>query len=417
MKITIIFSLLVIPFLTLAQQRLNPDTKENKIDIEHISNVWNYQGQRIDGRTLQGKSIILDFGSIYCAPCVASIRKLDKIAEKHADIVVLFVTKDKYDRIDGFFSKNSNLLKNAYVVFEDTSLNKLFPHVFEPHVAWLNAEHVLKYITNSDVISESSIASFIAGEPLEMGSKSDFIHDAEREMLVWYKELKGMQTQSFRYRYALLGKHIEGVAWKQFQRVDSVSRNVRWGGVNVPILTIYLTTLNKKNLMMTQIITDGVDASDLHYIEQDIPKSIWETKHTYCYEFRDTWPIDEKQWHLYVKDNLDNFFKFRTDFVYKNRECWILKCKSEINKAVKQNKEVLGFNDAFWGWIGTKNNKIGGTPVIIDDNISSLDLKKLECRLDQEASLETVNKYLEPHNLFFEVQDIIIETLTFKSLD
>lgn len=69
-------------------------------------------GKQVSLHELKGKVVVLDFWATWCVPCIASMPAMEKVAEKHTDVVFLYIaTQEKEEgalkRITDFMEKHA----------------------------------------------------------------------------------------------------------------------------------------------------------------------------------------------------------------------------------------------------------------------------------------------------------------------
>ena len=127
----------------------------------------------------KGKLIILDFWATWCAPCIASIPKLERLQKQfEGKLQILPVTyqqgKDVLLFLANLKEKQQRIVGSLPNVFADTELIKLFPHVYLPHYVWIDQKGVVKAITNGKPINELDINKALNGNYQDLIKKKDF---------------------------------------------------------------------------------------------------------------------------------------------------------------------------------------------------------------------------------------------------
>jgi thiol-disulfide isomerase/thioredoxin len=86
-------------------------------------NLLDLTGKRIALSSLRGKVVVLDFWATWCMPCIASFPAMQKMVQKHPEVVFLFIaTQEKPDgalnRVKSFVAKN----KYSFTVLMDEQI-------------------------------------------------------------------------------------------------------------------------------------------------------------------------------------------------------------------------------------------------------------------------------------------------------
>ncbi len=114
----------------------------------------------------KGKSIILDFWASWCSPCLAMLPKVERLQIEYKDQVQFIpVTYESAEVITPILDRlkigKSELLP---FVFSETTLQKLFPHVYLPHYIWIDKAGVVRFITGMEEINEKNIEGFLKSQ-------------------------------------------------------------------------------------------------------------------------------------------------------------------------------------------------------------------------------------------------------------
>ncbi|WP_027421288.1 TlpA family protein disulfide reductase [Crocinitomix catalasitica] len=108
MKNTILIIILIV-YASIGTAQCNPDKVGQKAPPIELENWIDPKIKLIDRKNtpndLTGKIILLDFWFIKCAPCVASIPKLNHLSKQFPEIEFLSITFDKPEEIDKFLDK------------------------------------------------------------------------------------------------------------------------------------------------------------------------------------------------------------------------------------------------------------------------------------------------------------------------
>jgi len=125
--------------------------------------------------------IILDFMNSFCAGCIAAIPKLDSLKNKFEKLKIFMVSPENKEKSLYFFRHNEIARKTKIpMIYGDTILKKLFPHMFISHLVWIKNAKVLA-ITRPKEVNQENINKVIAGEKINFPIKNDFIKSAKNE--------------------------------------------------------------------------------------------------------------------------------------------------------------------------------------------------------------------------------------------
>ncbi|MNK34411.1 thiol-disulfide oxidoreductase [compost metagenome] len=117
----------------------------------------------------KGKLVLLDFWAAWCTSCIYKFEALEQLQQTYADqLQVILVnsksTKDSKERMLGILSgKNAPYIKsNLISIYNDTTLNKLFPHSYLPHYVWLGAKGEVLAYTGAVLVNKQTIQQLLA---------------------------------------------------------------------------------------------------------------------------------------------------------------------------------------------------------------------------------------------------------------
>ena len=126
----------------------------------------------------KGKLIILDFWATWCAPCVASIPKLERLQKQfEGKLQILPVTYQQDNELIPvltYLKQQNRILNSLPNVFAEKELHKLFPHVYLPHYVWIDQKGVVKAITDGKPINELEINNALKENYQDLVKKTDF---------------------------------------------------------------------------------------------------------------------------------------------------------------------------------------------------------------------------------------------------
>lgn len=89
-------------------QKLRPEMLDT---IAPAFTLYDLQGKKVALSDFKGKVVVLDFWATWCAPCIASFPSMQKLTERHPEVVFLFIaTQEKQSgalaRVKAFIKKN-----------------------------------------------------------------------------------------------------------------------------------------------------------------------------------------------------------------------------------------------------------------------------------------------------------------------
>lgn len=117
--------------LTSLRQKKVPATVEKAPDFTG----WDLQGKRVSLTDLKGKTVVINFWSIGCGPCIGEMPELNKLVDKYRNdtsVVFLAVTGDSKEHLQQFFKKRRfqyRILNEAGNVQQDYRIESLPVHL------------------------------------------------------------------------------------------------------------------------------------------------------------------------------------------------------------------------------------------------------------------------------------------------
>lgn len=126
----------------------------------------------------KGKLVLFDFWSTRCASCIESWPKLLALQNQFQDKIQIIlvntsqnvsVVKDLFDRKKRITGLNMTLPS----ICGDTVLGKYFKHRSEPHVAWIDENGIVRYITGGSEVNSYNIGALLEGKVLNLKRKTD----------------------------------------------------------------------------------------------------------------------------------------------------------------------------------------------------------------------------------------------------
>jgi thiol-disulfide isomerase/thioredoxin len=170
MRVIYCLMILLCPKLSAAQTALKtgdvvPDVKFTKL-VNGLANASSLH-------KFKSKLLLLDFWMTTCIPCVEEIPVWDSMQKAYpGDLAVLLVSSAKSDNEQRLSATMERIHKNKAVrvslpvILGDTLLNKLFPHSYVPHYAWLDSSFKVVAITGDDEATPGQVEAWLQGKPL-----------------------------------------------------------------------------------------------------------------------------------------------------------------------------------------------------------------------------------------------------------
>lgn len=238
----IIFICLLLPAFIHAQKPLSIGDTIPVQQLQYLKTLPN--------SPLGAGGIILDFFATFCTACIKALPKLDSLQKQFNDqLQIIIVTNESLQKIEAFRKKNK-LFANCQlpVVTGDTVFKKLFPHISIPHEVWIDNKGIIKAITTGEEVNAANIQTMLAGAPLQLPLKKDWIDFDHRQPIP-------QQNVLFR---SLITARIDGIGGKEGMTYSTDSTTKRYFYINRPVRLLYKTlgiTTNNDNRIFCYEIT------------------------------------------------------------------------------------------------------------------------------------------------------------------
>ncbi len=343
--------------------------------------------------SFKGRLVILDFMNTFCGSCIEALPALDALQHKYGNRLQIFiVTNEPKERLVKFL-KNNPVAKSVAlpVITGDSVLEKLFPHYFVSHEAWLYDGKV-QAITAADYVTEQNILTMLTGISPAWPIKNDRgEYDYTAPLLAVSVGNKEYLTGSAKPLGSILTGHLQGVALRYTEEADSLSNTLTIKAINFSIAYLYQHTLTDwQNFPISHIQLPTNDIAFFTYTKGLAFRDVWDENNTYCYEL--TLPlytppeiIKQK-----IQLDLDACLGVQSRFETRPTSCYILMEDSaaiaagavrdsyEKLSARAANTEVVfpspvnlvrKLNQSIWGtpvFNGISENDL---PIVIDESI------------------------------------------------
>ncbi|MCW8313865.1 TlpA family protein disulfide reductase [Sphingobacterium sp. InxBP1] len=127
---------------------------------------------RRDLSAYKGKHVILDFWSLDCGACIASLPHMETLQVEFADTLVILPVnsqrkRNSYERFLNFFKHGTRAmpkpLKLPNIIY-DTYFDQLFPIKILPHYVWIKPSGMVKAFISTDFVNREQIATIVERE-------------------------------------------------------------------------------------------------------------------------------------------------------------------------------------------------------------------------------------------------------------
>src|SRR5690606_25925423 len=179
--------------------------------------------ESVDVTIPEDMPIILDFGTMYCGPCISSLVKMDTLLNSFAGKVAMFmVTREKNAHVLKFKTAN-NRIKNVRVpiITDDTLLHEIFEHHAQPHLVWIDREKSNPISSKPLFLTQENLKRFVNGDPIDVVEKLDRHFDYQKGVFSSIQEKDDLSFSSVMPTRFISG-NMEGVYPRRVSIIDSL---------------------------------------------------------------------------------------------------------------------------------------------------------------------------------------------------
>lgn len=292
-----------------------------------IRGLFNEPSDSMDLLSIKSKLIILDFWGIGCVSCLKSFPKLDSI-QRHFkdDVQIILINKESKDSTLRYLAKLKHLRipQNVPFLFGDTTLHRLFPHDFVPHVVWLDSNKTIVSVTYGQNTTIANIRNYLQHKPLVMLEKKDTVNKERKESELWLAQT-ALNSNALPY-YSYIAKFIPGT-----HGGSGIGSNVPAGPITQiyieggTILEFYTTAFAEwykyPFILHSNSVELNVSNPSKYLPPKDINQLIpWIVKNGYSYGLRV--PDDKApQFFNFMKNDLNRYFGLKARIAKKKISC------------------------------------------------------------------------------------------------
>ena len=291
-------------------------------DIE-ITNIVNYPQSKIKMSELRGKTVILDFWSKWCAPCIEGLPDMENIQNEFKNEVVILpvwpflnVTNDEVEEVKKFWSENKTTSKLSLPTVVDTTLRRMFDFSVGYQV-WIDKHGVYRARTSDEYVNSKELSKFNSGTipNWEIATKEFYNFEiplfkkceASFNSLKYYSFVSGYmkQTQS--------GKRII---------IDSSLDRKRFTCINFSIIGLYKELLLAKKLPLTFL---KVESKKQYSYFKNGYYNEWLRTNGYCYEISLPLKTTDEEMFESIRLDLNRYLGLNGRFEIRPTTCYIIK--------------------------------------------------------------------------------------------
>lgn len=308
------------------QPALKPLSFGDTVPDININNIINYKTSSAKLSEFKGKLLILDFMNTYCLSCIAALPRLDSLQHEYRDNLQIFIVSNENEAKVDKFLKTNPIARNISipVISEDSTLNKLFPHRFVSHEAWIN-KGIVKAITGSEYVKGKNVLSILSGITPKWEIKKDVgDYDFSEPLLTLNDNIRKYASNSNVYA-TVCTPHFKGVGVFYNDEVDSNTGIHRIRAINYSIAALYMQALTDwRSFTRSHVLLKSGDEHYFTYINKKEYYNVWSEKNTYCYEAAFPPLTPESVIRQKIKTDLDMYLQVKSSFEIRKTTCYVL---------------------------------------------------------------------------------------------
>lgn len=375
----------------------------------------------------KGKWVILDFWGTYCAPCIASLPKMDSLQKQfNSNLQIILVTKNSASSVESLFGKIKTKKPSLVSFTGDTVLSRLFPYASVPHHVWIDTSGYVRYVTDGYNTNFENVNQVLSGNKIDVDHKKEIVDfNKDVSMLV---EGNGRQIPNLLY-YSAFFKYISNYGRSGIQiTCDTLNGTSGIKMINLSLLSIYQIAFsnsispeefNNDNRISLEV----EDKTRFLWPLLSTGLRSWKPRNLHCYESR--MPLfDKHDLYKVLRNDLEVYFPFEAYIENRKTKCFVLRKVSE-NLKVQSKGGIPLYKSSLEGGLHIRNQPLKTTLFLalkaynsslptpfIDSTCYSgnidIDLKS------KLTDLKEVRKELRKYNLDIVEREISIPMLVIK---
>lgn len=292
-----------------------------------IEEIINYKATTASLSAFTGKFLILDFWATWCAPCIAAVPKICSLQDTYSNqLEILPITQESAETVR-FFMNKRKLAATDHALFttvvNDSLLSKVFSPGSYPHYVWIDKSGIVRAITGSEYLNDSSVRKFISGKELNFIVKAESPKkkiDVRKPL--FYNSNLNIDDENLA-TYAVLTRYISDLpSYTITQKKNRIS------AINVSVKLLYQIAYGDgkiENLLGDKARIAFADSMAYTQISEWNRARIadWRTTHTYCYEL--VMPLqDSAMLYKKMRDDLNSKFGLTGTIEKVKQKCMVL---------------------------------------------------------------------------------------------
>ncbi|MFC3199522.1 TlpA family protein disulfide reductase [Parapedobacter deserti] len=280
-----------------------------------VGSVRNYDDTTLRLRDFAGKLLILDFWTVYCASCIASMPELQALQERFADqLQIILVTSSTREEVDQLYARSA-VARNIQLpsIIADTVLTRFFEFRTVPTHVWIDEDGKVMQITGSAHTNASTVARYLAGEAVDLPPKREHRDLGDMRHVSLLNEGGGRHFDNLLQYSALLSKISDDGRYDGPFFDSGTGRQVGIKMVNATLSELYLRAYSFSGMKAdpSRLVLETADSARFIPPESGMTnKHAWREQNLFSYESKLS-PGRMKEAAGLLRRDLDAYFGYR----------------------------------------------------------------------------------------------------------
>lgn len=303
------------------------------------------ENRKISMNALKGKAVILDFWNIWCTSCLKGFSQLELLQQEfNQDLQIIKITRNSKEEAAKIMKRYGGEHSTVVSVTGDTVFNRLFPHLGDPLHVWIDKNGIIQYITNGYNASSNNIKSFLRGEQLPFGRRSDLGDRYPQKNMI---EHAGTVLAPAVLSYSIL---LRGYHEYSSESGEMEGKKKEWPTLqiwNATLLDLYRTAYFQKIYNWKQppffegnnrIQLEVASRQDFFRPSDSATIDLWQERNIYSYELWAPHGKEQKQFDIMQQD-LNRNLDYDAVIERRNTKCLqLVRINPELSKGVTKRK-------------------------------------------------------------------------------
>ncbi|AEW00391.1 hypothetical protein Niako_4113 [Niastella koreensis GR20-10] len=332
-KLHLIIGLILLVNLVAAQSVntyvANTSPLDKKCPNFVFDTLINYKKEKVALADWKGKSVILDFWSTSCLPCIADFPKLENFQKRFGDSLQIMLATGGLERTSNFYEARKKMNKPVGLPCAiDKKAHEYFKIKVVSTFVWIDDQGYIKAITDDSQLTEANIAAFVNKKELHLRQMEtpEFADYKNKKYLVTIAN--EIDTNSVVFNSSLT-KCLKSVKGGYLPPPKGIGTTVH--ATNAMIGALYMIAFGDSTgaVPYSRLVVESA-----HPEKYIAPKGIdyeeWRNDNTFCYEL--TVPKDRANDLLKImQDDLKRMFGVNAFMEVRTQKCLVLTAGKKIH--------------------------------------------------------------------------------------